>query len=68
MIPGCSCLEQDVITRERVRRLLYLSVFVISIGLALLNPFVALAVWIVGWIPANFVPVSRRKSSSKGGE
>ena len=61
-------LEQDVISNESVRRLLQLSVFVISIGLALLNPFVALAVWIVGWVPAYFVRVRRRKSSSKGDE
>ena len=61
-------LEQDVITSERVRRLLLLSVFVISIGLALLNPFVAVAVWIVGWVPVNFVLVRTRKSSSKGDE
>jgi uncharacterized membrane protein len=59
-------LEQDVITRELVRRLLHLSVFLISIGLALLNPYVALVVWVVGWIPANFVPLHRKKSSSKG--
>jgi hypothetical protein len=57
-----------VISLESVRRLLQLSVFVISIGLALLNPFVALAVWIVGWVPAYFVRVRRRKSSSKGDE
>ena len=61
-------LEQDVITYERVRRLLHLGVFVISIGLALLNPFVAVAVWIVGWVPANVVPVRRRKVNSKGHE
>jgi uncharacterized membrane protein len=61
-------LEQDVISNELVRRLLQLSVFVISIGLALLNPFVALAVWSVGWVPAYFVRVRRRKPSSKGDE
>ena len=61
-------LEQDVITYERLRRLLHLSVFVISIGLALLNPYVALVVWVVGWVPANFVPLRRRKPSSKGDE
>ena len=61
-------LEQDVITRERLRRLLYLSVFVFSIGLALLNPYVALVVWVVGWVPADFVPLRRSKSSSKGDE
>ena len=59
-------LEQEVITSERVRRLLQLSVFVISIGVALLNPFVALVVWMVGWVPIYFVPVRRSKSSSKG--
>jgi len=61
-------LEQDVITYERMRRFLQLSVFVISIGVALLNPFVALAVWFVGWVPAYFVRVRRSKSSSKGDE
>src|SRR5260221_5751361 len=40
-------LDQAAISYERVRRLLHLGVFVISIGLALLNPFVAVAVWIV---------------------
>lgn len=55
-------LTQDVITEEYVRRLLLLGVFVISIGLALINPFVALAVWIVGWVPAYSVPVRRRSS------
>ena len=59
-------LEQEVITYERVRRLLQLSVFVISIGVALLNPYIALVVWMVGWVPTYFVPVRRRKSSSKG--
>ena len=59
-------LEQDVISSERVRRLLQLSVFVISIGVALLNPYVAMAVWFVGWMPAYFVRVRTRKSSSKG--
>jgi uncharacterized membrane protein len=61
-------LEQDVISNELVRRLLQLSVFVISIGVALLNPFVALAVWCVGWVPTFFVRVHRSKSSSKGNE
>lgn len=61
-------LPQDVIRSERVRRLLQLGVFVISIGVALLNPFVALVVWTVGWVPAYFVRVPRIKSSSIGGE
>lgn len=55
-------LEQNVITSERARRLLQLSVFVISIGLALFSPFLALAVWIVGWLPINLVLVRRRTS------
>ena len=61
-------LEQDVIRKESVRRLLQISVFVISIGVALLNPYVALVVWIVGWMPTYFVRVRRSKSSSKGDE
>jgi len=63
-----STLEQDVISNERVRRLLQLSVFVISIGIALLNPFIALAMWTVGWVPSYFVRVRRSKSSSKADE
>jgi hypothetical protein len=55
-------LEQNVITSERARRLLQLSVFVISIGLALFSPFLALAVWIVGWLPINLVLVRGRTS------
>jgi uncharacterized membrane protein len=55
-------VSPDVITEEYVRRLLLLGVFVISIGLALINPFVALAVWIVGWVPAYSLPVRRRSS------
>jgi TMEM175 potassium channel family protein len=61
-------LEQDVIRAERVRRLLQVGVFVVSIGVALLNPYVALAVWFVGWVPAYVVRVRRRKSSSTGDE
>jgi uncharacterized membrane protein len=34
----------------------------------LLNPFVALVLWTVGWLPAYFVRVRGRKSSSKGDE
>jgi uncharacterized membrane protein len=49
-------LEQDVITQERVRRLLLIGVFVLSIGLALLNAYLALAVWVVGWLPIYLVP------------
>ena len=55
-------LAQDVITQEYVSRLLLIGVFVISIGLALLNPFLALAVWIVGWVPA-YAWQGRRRSS-----
>jgi uncharacterized membrane protein len=61
-------LEKDVISSESVRRLLQLGVFVISIGVALLNPFVALAVWFVGWVPTYFVRVRGSKSSSIGDE
>jgi uncharacterized membrane protein len=55
-------LAQDVVAEEYVRRLLILGVFVISIGLALVNPFLALVVWIVGWVPAYSLPVRRRSS------
>jgi uncharacterized membrane protein len=58
--------EQDVITSERLRRLLQLSMFIISIGLALINSFLAMAVWIAVGLPAHFVPMGRRKSSRKG--
>jgi hypothetical protein len=57
-----------VITSERVRRLLQLSIFVISIGLALINTFLAMAVWIVAGLLAHFVPIGRRKSIRKGDE
>jgi uncharacterized membrane protein len=50
-------LAQDVIAQEYVRRLLFLVVFVISIGLALIKPFLALTVWILGWVPAYLLPV-----------
>jgi hypothetical protein len=53
-------LEQDVITEERLRRLLQLSLFVISIGLALLNSFLAMAVWIAAGLPTHFVPLGRK--------
>ena len=59
-------LGQDVIATERIRRLLQLGVFVISIGVALLNPYVTLVVWMVGWVPAYFVRVPTSKSSGKG--
>ncbi len=58
------CLSGSIL--KSFRRMLQLSVFVISIGVALLNPYIALAVWIVGWVPAYFVPVRRRTLSSKG--
>jgi uncharacterized membrane protein len=61
-------LEQDVITDERLRRLLPLSMFVISIGLALINSFLAMAVWIAAGLLTHFVPLGRRKSSRKGDE
>jgi uncharacterized membrane protein len=54
-------LEQEVISTERLRRLLQFSMFVISIGVALLNPYVALVVWFVGWVPTYFVRVRRSK-------
>ncbi len=59
-------LEQDVITSERLRRLLVLSIIVISIGVALINTFLAMAVWIVAGLLTHFVPMGRRKSSRKG--
>jgi uncharacterized membrane protein len=49
-------LAQDVITQERVRRLLLIGVFVLSIGLALIDAYLALAVWLVGWLPFYLVP------------
>jgi hypothetical protein len=55
-------LEQSVITSERVRRLLQLCVYLISIGLALFSPLLALVVWIVGWLPGNFLLMRRRTS------
>jgi uncharacterized membrane protein len=61
-------LQQEVITTESVRRLLQLGVFVISIGVALLIPYLALAVWMVGWLPAYFVGMPSRKLSSTGAE
>ena len=54
-------LQQNVITSELIRRLLQLGVFVISIGVALLNPYVALVLWFVGWIPTYFVRVRTSK-------
>ena len=39
-------LEKDLIRYERLRRLVQLSIFVISIGLALINPFLAEAAWL----------------------
>ncbi len=60
-------LEQSVITSERLRRFLQLSMFVISIGLALITPFLAMAVWLVGWLPTRFVPMGRT-SRRKGDE
>jgi hypothetical protein len=47
-----------VIAQERVRRLLVLGVFVLSIGLALINPFLAMAVWFVGWLPFYLGPAA----------
>jgi uncharacterized membrane protein len=49
-------LERDVIAQERGRRLLLLGIFVLSIGLALLNAYLAWAVWAVGWLPVYVVP------------
>jgi uncharacterized membrane protein len=51
-------LASDVIAKEHVRRLLLLGVFVLSIGLALNNPYLATAVWIGGWLPIYLVPWS----------
>jgi hypothetical protein len=59
-------LEKGFITYERLRRLLQLSIFVISIGLALINPFLAMAAWIAATLTPFFVPVVIRKSIRKG--
>jgi uncharacterized membrane protein len=61
-------LAQGVITHEHVRRLSLLSIFVISIGLAFINPFLAMTVWIVGWIPANLLAARIGKSNRQGDE
>jgi hypothetical protein len=60
-------LEQDVITNERLRRLVQLSILVISIGLAFITPFLAMAAWIAAGTP-HFVQLGRRKSIRKGDE
>ena len=57
-------LEKDVISYERLRRLVQLSIFVISIGLALIHPFLAEA----AWITVFFVPMGIRKYTRKGDE
>jgi uncharacterized membrane protein len=51
-------LASDVIAKEHVRRLLLIAAFVLSIGLALINPYLAMAVWIGGWLPIYLVPRS----------
>ncbi|HXZ03967.1 MAG TPA: hypothetical protein VEH81_03990 [Ktedonobacteraceae bacterium] len=40
-------LDKDLIRTIRLRRLIQLSLFVISIGLALINPLLAEVVWII---------------------
>jgi uncharacterized membrane protein len=58
-------LEKDFITFERLKRLISLSIFVISVGLALISPFLAMAAWITTF----FVPtLIRRKYVRKGDE
>lgn len=60
--------EKDVITSERLNRLLQLSIFVISVGLALINPFLAIPAWIVATLIPFIVPMGIRKYIRKGDE
>jgi uncharacterized membrane protein len=61
-------LEKNLIAYERWIRLLQLSIFVISIGLALIHPYLAIPAWIAAALLPRFVPMGRRKSIRQGDE
>jgi len=61
-------LEQGLITFERWRRLLQLSLFVISIGLAFINLYLAILAWIAVTLLSFFVPMERGKRIRQGDE
>jgi hypothetical protein len=61
-------LEQGLITFERWRRLLQLSMFVISIGLALIHLYLAILAWLAATLISFFVPMERGKSKRQGDE
>jgi len=61
-------LEHGLVTFERWRRLLQLSVFVISIGLAFINLYLAVLAWIAATLISFFVPMERGKSIRQGDE
>jgi uncharacterized membrane protein len=59
-------VEQNVITYECVKRLVQISIFVISIGLALITLYLAIPAWIAAGLIYHFVPMGRRTSIRKG--
>jgi TMEM175 potassium channel family protein len=61
-------LEQGLITFERWRRLLQLSIFVISIGLAFIHLYLAILAWIAVTLISFIVPMERGRSIRHGDE